>query len=74
MQEKVEKKVLEPTTVEIKVALTPELPLKPGMVRMVAINEQGEEIGAEFDMPERGLTKGAYSDPARFKLKKKVKP
>lgn len=70
----VEKTPLVPTSIEVKVAVAPELPLKKGMVRMVAINAQGDEIGSEFDIPERGLLEGAYSDPARFKLKKKVKP
>ena len=68
------KTALEPTSVEVVVAVVPEKPLAKGMVRMVAINESGDEIGNEFDIPERGLVKGVYSNTSRFKLKKKVKP
>lgn len=70
----VKKTPLEPTSIEVKVAVVPEKPLAKGMVRMIAIDESGDEIGNEFDMPERGLVKGPYSNTAKFKLKKKVKP
>lgn len=74
MENEKKKAPLEPTKVEVKVAVVPERPLAKGMVRMVAIDSSGNEIGKEFDMPERGLVKGPYSDATKFKLKKKVKP
>lgn len=64
------KKPLQPDKVEITVAPEPEIPR--GMILMVAIDEQGNEIGEPFLLPERGLTTGSYTDPKRFKLKKKA--
>lgn len=67
------KKPLEPIVVEITQAPEPPEPDVPfGMVRMIGIDANGEEIGQQFDIPERGLTYGCYSDKSKFKLKKKA--
>lgn len=64
---------LEPVIVEITQAPEPPEPeLRPGYARMIGLDENGNEIGQQFDIPIRGLTYGCYSDTTKFKLKKKV--
>ena len=70
---KSKKAPLEPILVEITQA--PELPepeVPRGMARIIGIDENGNEIGNAFDIPVRGLTYGCYSNPQKFKLKKKA--